>query len=144
MDSNLKRSIMIENYQDPINKKSVNDDSFIKIHHKSESCIDDIVLYVKIKDDKIIDMYFDGEACVISTSATSIMIKSLIGKSLNEALDVMENYYNMIGEVDYDKQVLGELNVYDEISKQPNRIKCATLPFDTLKKVINIYEENKH
>ena len=141
MDSNLKREIMIENYQDPVNKKSINDDSFIKIHHKSESCIDDIVLYVKIKDDKIIDMYFDGEACVISTSATSIMIKSLIGKSLDEARTVISNYYHMINEEAFDKNVLGELNVYDEISKQPNRIRCATLPFDILEKAIKIYIE---
>ena len=141
MDSNLKREIMIENYQDPVNKKSIDDDSFIKIHHKSESCIDDIVLYVKIKDDKIIDMYFDGEACVISTSATSIMIKSLIGKSLDEARTVISNYYHMINEEAFDKNVLGELNVYDEISKQPNRIRCATLPFDTLEKAIEIYKE---
>lgn len=141
MDSNLKREIMIENYQDPVNKKSIDDDSFIKIHHKSESCIDDIVLYVKIKDDKIIDMYFDGEACVISTSATSIMIKSLIGKSLDEARTVISNYYHMINEEAFDKNVLGELNVYDEISKQPNRIRCATLPFDTLEKAIKIYIE---
>ena len=141
MDSNLKREIMIENYQDPVNKKSIDDDSFIKIHHKSESCIDDIVLYVKIKDDKIIDMYFDGEACVISTSATSIMIKSLIGKSLDEARTVISNYYHMINEEAFDKNVLGELNAYDEISKQPNRIRCATLPFDTLEKAIKIYKE---
>lgn len=141
MDSNLKREIMIENYQDPVNKKSIDDDSFIKIHHKSESCIDDIVLYVKIKDDKIIDMYFDGEACVISTSATSIMIKSLIGKSIEEAKIVISNYYHMINEEVFDKNVLGELNVYDEISKQPNRIRCATLPFDALEKAIEIYKE---
>ena len=34
MDSNLKREIMIDNYQNPVNKKSVDDECFIKIHHK--------------------------------------------------------------------------------------------------------------
>jgi len=138
MDSNIKREIMVDNYQNPVNKKTINDKSFIKIHSKSESCIDDINLYVKIKDNKIIDLYFDGEACVISTSATSIMINKIIGKTIEEALIIIENYYNMINEKDYNKELLGELNVYDEISKQPNRIKCATLPFDTLKKAIEL------
>ena len=138
MDSNIKREIMVDNYQNPVNKKTINDKSFIKIHSKSESCIDDINLYVKIKDNKIIDLYFDGEACVISTSATSIMINKIIGKTIEEALIIIENYYNMINEMDYNKELLGELNVYDEISKQPNRIKCATLPFDTLKKAIEL------
>ena len=43
----------------------------------------------------------------------------------------------MLDEKPYDKEILGELNVYDEIYKQPNRKKCAFLPFESLKKVID-------
>lgn len=141
MDSNLRREIIIDNYQNPTNRKVMEKSDFIKVNTRSDSCIDDLTLYVKLDNDKIIDIYFDGEACAITTSATSIMIKSLIGKSLNDASLIIENYYNMIEEKEYNKELLGELNVYDEIYKQPNRKKCATLPFDTLEKAVKIYVE---
>lgn len=141
MDSNLRRAIIVDNYQNPVNKKEIDNDDFIKVSTKSESCIDDITLFVKLDNDKIIDIYFDGEACAITTSATSIMIKSLIGKTLDEAKVIINNYYNMIEEREYNKALLGELNVYDEIYKQSNRKKCATLPFDTLNKAIKVYED---
>ena len=41
---------------------------------------------------------FDGEACAICTSTTSIMIGLLIGKTKEEALNIIENYKNMIDE----------------------------------------------
>ena len=39
-------------------------------------------------------------------------------------------------EKDYDKELLGELLVYDNISKQPNRIKCALLPMEAINKML--------
>ena len=46
---------------------------------------------MKISDDNIVDIRFDGEACAISTSATSIMIRSLVGKTVKEAINILEN-----------------------------------------------------
>ena len=141
MDSNLRREIIIDNYQNPVNRKKIDDDSFVVASTISDSCIDNITLYVKFNDDVIEDIYFDGEACAITTSATSIMIKKLIGKTILEANELMDNYYNMIEEKEFDEELLGELNAYSEIYMQPNRKKCAIFPFETLKKVINKYKD---
>ena len=92
-------------------------------------------------NDTIEDIRFDGEACAISTSATSIMIRTLIGKSVSEARKILQNYDNMIEEKEYDKELLGELNVYDEIYKQPNRKKCALLPRNAIVKMLNRLDE---
>jgi len=143
MDSNLRREIIIENYQNPVNRKKIDDDSFIVASTISDSCIDNITLYVKFKDNIIMDIYFDGEACAITTSATSIMIKKLVGNSIEYALELMNNYYNMIDEKEYDQDILGELNAYSEIYMQPNRKKCAIFPFETLKKVLEKYKNMK-
>ena len=118
MDSNLRREIIIDNYQNPVNRKKIDDDSFIVASKISDSCIDNITLYVKFKGDVILDMYFEGEACAITTSATSIMIKKLIGKTIDEANLLMDNYYSMIEEKEYDEELLGELNAYSEIYLQ--------------------------
>ena len=143
MDSNLRREIIVDNYQNPVNRKKIDDKSFVDACIVSDSCIDNITLYVKFKDDVIMDIYFEGEACAITTSATSIMIKKLIGKTIEEANILMDNYYNMIEEKECDKELLGELNAYEEIYMQPNRKKCAVFPFETLKKAIKKYKDEK-
>lgn len=142
MDSNLRREIIMDNYQDPMNRGLIDDDSYLKVNTNSESCIDNLDYMMKIDDGKIMDIRFDGEACAISTSATSIMIRSLIGKSIEEAKELLINYKNMINEKEYDEELLGELIVYDEIYKQPNRKNCALLPTVAIDKMIGELEEN--
>ena len=140
MDSNLKREIILDNYQDPMNRGLIDDDTYIKINTNSESCIDNLDFMIKVVDNKIVDIRFDGEACAISTSATSIMIRNLLGKNIEEVKEILINYKNMINEEDYDADLLGELNVYDEICKQPNRKSCALIPsraIDELLEVLN-------
>lgn len=142
MDNNLRREIIIDNYQNPMNKKLVDDDSYLSTNYNNESCIDNLTLQMKIEDNIIKDIVFDGEACAISTSATSIFIRSLIGKSVDEAKKIIINYNNMLQEKEYDKDLLGELIVYSEISKQPNRITCALLPSTCITRMIE--ELDKH
>ena len=143
MDPILKREIMLDNYENPMNRGLVDDDSYIKINTNNESCIDNLDIMYKIEDGKLVDIRFDGEACAISTSSTSIMIKSLIGKTKEEILKILENYENMINELPYNKEVLKEANVYDEIYKQQNRKRCALLPYMGLKKAILEYQNNQ-
>lgn len=140
MDNNLKREIIIDNYENPYHKKIIDNKEFIKANTHNESCIDNIDLYIKLKNGIVEDAYFDGEACAITTSATSIMIKKIIGMKLSDAKELMKEYLHMINEEEYDKDMLGELNAYYDIGRQPSRIKCARLPFDTLEKTIKIYE----
>lgn len=144
MDNNLKREIIIDNYENPFHKEVKNEFEYIKANTHNDSCIDNIDLYVKIDNDKIIDAYFSGEACAITTSATSIMLKKIIGLNINDARNIMKEYYNMINEENYNKELLGELNAYYDIGKQASRIKCATLPFQTFEKTIKIYEGVKN
>ena len=136
MDSNLRREIILDNYQDPINRGLIEDDSYLKVNTNSESCIDNLDFMMKVEDGIIKDIRFDGEACAISTSATSIMIRSLIGKTVDEVKQILINYRNMINEEEYDSELLGELNVYDEIYKQPNRKNCALLPSVAVDKML--------
>lgn len=137
MDPNLKRSIILEHYQNPKNKGLIDDENYMKINMNNESCIDEIDLMVKVKDNIIEDIKFDGEACAICTSSTSIMINTLIGKKIDEAQEIYNNFENMINEHEYNSELLEEANVYDDIYKQPNRKKCALLPWWGINKIIN-------
>ena len=137
MDENIKREIILEHYQNPINRGLIEDDTYIKVNTNNESCIDEIDLMVKIEDGKVKDIRFDGEACAICTSATSIMIETLIGKTLDEVKEILNNYSNMIDEKEYNENILGNANVYSDIYRQPNRKKCALLPWWGIEKILN-------
>ena len=136
MDNKLKREVMLEHYQKPVNKGLVDNKDYVKVNTRNSSCVDNIDVMLLVEGDIIKDIRFDGESCAICTSATSIMIKTLIGKSKEEAYKIIINFENMINEQPYDKNVLEELIVYDEIYKQPSRKRCALLPFDAIKKAL--------
>ena len=143
MDNDLRREVILDNYNDPEYKGLVNDNSYLKVNQNSVSCIDDLDFMVKIENNKIIDIRFDGEACAISTSASNIMSRLLIGKSIDEVKNILINYKNMIEEKSYDEKVLEDLIVYDNISKQPNRINCALLPMKAVDKILGEVENGK-
>ncbi len=140
MDENLKREIMLENYMHPLNKEVVNDNTYIKVNTNNESCIDNLDIYLKIENNVIKDIKFMGEACAISTSSTSIMIKNLIGKTIKEAKEYITNFENMVEEKNYDSNILNEAIVYNEIYKQNNRKHCALLPYVGIKKILDNYQ----
>ncbi len=144
LEPELKKALIMEHYQNPLNRNTIEDKRYIKVNSNSETCIDDIDLYILFEDNKIKDIHFNGEACAISTSATSIMIKLLTGKTIDEVKKLMSNYYNMIEEKEYDEDLLEEACCYDEIYKQQNRKGCATIPWKGIEKAIKEYEDRNH
>lgn len=143
MDNNLKREIILENYQNPKNKGLLNDDSYLKTNMNNESCIDELNLEVKIENGIIKDIRFDGEACAICISSASIMTTVLIGKTKQQVENILQNFLNMLDEKPYDKEVLEEAIVYDDICKNPNRKKCALLSWWGIEKILNKLKNNE-
>ena len=140
-DPQLLREIIMDHYQHPRNRGLVDDESYKKINMNSETCIDNLDIQVKFNGDKIADVRYDGEACAICTSSTSIMSELVIGKTLDEAKEIIENYMNMIYEREYDEDLLEEAIAFKNTYKQANRIKCATLSWNGLVELIKEREE---
>lgn len=136
MDPNFKRTLILENYEKPFHKGLVDDSTYLKENKNNSSCIDNFDIQLKMNDNKIEDIRFEGEACAIAVSSASISIQKLIGKTKEEALKIIDNYEKMINEEEYDKEVLKELLVFDDTSRQPSRIKCATLSANGIKKFL--------
>ena len=137
MDSNLRRSIILDNYNNPNNRQRHDNDDNIKTNSRNISCIDNIDVYVKIENNTIKDITYEGEACAISISSSSIISNLLKDKTLEQAKEIINNYYNMIEEKEYNKELLEEANVFDEIYKQPSRKMCATLIVRGIENIIN-------
>ena len=143
MDALEKREIILDNYTYPFHRSHEDVEGYIKINSNSESCIDNIDLYIKIDDDKITDIKFDGEACAISTASTSIMIKNMIGMDVSEALNYIKNFKAMLEEEEYEDTDFNEAVVFDETYKQGNRKTCVTLPYSGIEKALKKYLEKK-
>ena len=143
MNPDLKRSIILEHYQNPKNKNLVDDDSYILKKMNNESCIDEVNIQVKVEDGIVKDVRFDGEACAMCTSSSSIMVETLIGKTIEEVKEILINYNNMIDEKEYNPEILESAIVYDDVYKQPNRKKCVLLPWWGMEKVIEEVESDR-
>ena len=125
------------------NHKLTNLENYLKVHMNSASCIDDIHLEALIEDGVIKEINFDGVACTISTSSTSIMTDLVKGKTVPEAKVIIENYLAMIDGREYDEELLQEAIALQGVSKQANRIKCATIGWHGLEKIIEENEKNE-
>lgn len=143
MDEETKRDIIMENYLRPFNKEvPSNMDEYIKVNSSNESCIDNIDIYLKIEDNIVKDIKFMGEACAISTSATSIMIKTILNKDIGEVEKLIVSYDKMIEDGTTNSN-LGEAVVYNEIYKQQNRKHCALLPWIGIREAIKKYKNRQ-
>lgn len=142
MDQEVKREIILEHYQHPYNKVLENQKGYIKVNTNNESCIDNIDLYLKFDKNILVDIKFGGEACAISTASTSIMLKNLIGKNIEQIEKYIENFNNMVEELEYDEDLLKEGIAFSEIYKQANRKTCVILPYLGIKKAIKEYRDS--
>ena len=144
MDNEFKREIILENFQNPFNKDGNDDLGYLKTNSNNESCIDNIDIYVDIKDNIIKDIRFNGEACAISTASTSIMLKNIINKNIDDAINYINNFMNMVNEKSYNEEELNEVIAFDEIYKQQNRKTCVTLPYVGIMKILNKYKSKEY
>lgn len=144
IDPILMRQIIMDHYEYPRNKElTTGDDGYLSRHMASDSCIDDITVQTKINDGKIEDVRFDGVACTISTASTSIMTELMKGKTMDEAKEIIDNYFKMIDQKDYDADLLEEAIAFQNVGKQANRINCATIGWKAIRDMIKESEEDK-
>lgn len=142
-DPEILRELIMDHYQYPHNHKLTEEADYKSVHMASDSCIDDITVQSKIKDGKIEDIRFDGVACTISTASTSIMSELLKGKTTQEAKEIMDNYFKMIDQKEYDEDVLDEAIAFQNVGKQANRINCATIGWKAMREMIKESEDGK-
>lgn len=128
----LYREIILEHNKHPSHFHALKDAT-----HSAEGfnplCGDEITLYLKIQDNRIEDVGFEGEGCAISKASASMMTDLFKGKTLDEAKASMQQVQNMlIGEEQApDFESMGDLAALSGVRQFPMRIKCATLAWHT-------------
>ena len=106
------------------------------------TCGDVISLSVKFNDEnQIEDIAFVNSGCTISTASASMMTDAVMGKTKEQALELAEVFSQMVqGQEDSRQKELGDGAFLAGVAKFPQRIKCATLGWNALKRAI---EEDK-
>ena len=108
-------------------------------------CGDRVTIYVKLEDDRISDISFQGSGCAISTSSASLLTETLKGKTRAEADAIFERFHALVtGKGNGDKPgaaPLGKLAVFSGVAEFPVRVKCATLAWHTLRTALEGKEE---
>ena len=103
-------------------------------------CGDKLTLYLIIEDNIIKDIKFLGSGCAISKASASIMTTILIGKTVDEARRLFDEFHDVVTsdtDTEIDEEKLGKLAVFAGVRKFPARIKCASLSWHTLIAALN-------
>lgn len=138
-DPQFARQIIMDHYEYPRNKRTETDYAHKRMD--SETCIDDISVFVKLVDGVIEDVSFDGTGCTISIASASMMSELLKGKTKDEARLLTNEYLKMIRLEEFDETKLEELVVLKNVGRQANRINCATLAWRGVNAILNESEE---
>ncbi len=98
-------------------------------------CGDRITVFVKVEDNVIREVSFDGSGCAISTAAASLMTESLKGKTLLQAEALFKQFHGLLTRDSHDTEEgpeLGKLEAFSGVRRYPARVKCATLAWHTV------------
>ena len=128
---NLYQQMILEHNKNPRNFKEVDPNTHYS-HGHNPLCGDDYVITIRVKDGIIEDIGFKGTGCAISKASGSLMTETLIGKKIEDVLNIKDNFLNLVTEEDAEKVKLGKLIVFEGVKKFPVRVKCAALVWRAL------------
>lgn len=130
----LYQQVILERYKKPRYRGQTNPVHRYQKGH-NPSCGDTIELTVQLNEagTEIAEVKFEGEGCAISIASADLMAEAMRGKTVQQALEMVQQFQEMMkGKVEFPKE-LRKLNVMQGVAQFPVRIKCATLTWHTLR-----------
>jgi nitrogen fixation protein NifU and related proteins len=127
----IYQEVILDHYKHPHNR-GLREPFHAQSFQVNPTCGDEVMLRVALTDDgqKVADISYDGQGCSISQASTSVLTEQVIGQSVEEALDTVGAFTEMVssrGEVAGDENVLGDGIAFAGVAKYPARVKCALL-----------------
>lgn len=130
----LYQEIILDHYKHP-HGKGLRDDFGAEVHHVNPTCGDEVTLRVHLGTDAagdrvVADVSYDSLGCSISQASASVLHELLVGRKLDEAMDIHEAFQALMqgkGQVDPDEDLLEDGIAFAGVAKFPARVKCALL-----------------
>lgn len=134
----LYQEVILDHYKRPLHK-SLKSDPTVQVHHVNTSCGDEITLNLHTDGNVVEEITWDGVGCSISQASTSVISDLAHGKTISEALQLIDAFQAMIqskGADAGDEDLLGDGVAFAGVSKFPARVKCALLGWMATKDAI--------
>jgi len=135
----LYQEVILDHYKRPLNK-SLKGNPTVQVHHVNTSCGDEITLNLHTDGTLVSEVSWDGVGCSISQASTSVVSDLIRGRTINEAMTIIEAFQAMIqskGTDSGDEELLGDGVAFAGVSKFPARVKCALLGWMAVKDAIS-------
>jgi nitrogen fixation protein NifU and related proteins len=132
--NSLYQEVILDHSKRPRNCRALADADHQAVGY-NPLCGDKVIIYVRLADDRIADISFQGVGCAISTASASILTETLKGKTRAEAEALFEAFHNLVTGQPAKPAggpALGKLAVFSGVSEFPVRVKCASLAWHTL------------
>lgn len=134
----LYQEVILDHNKNPRNfRKLENADRVVDGYNPL--CGDHYTIYLKLTDDRIEEITFEGAGCAISKASASVMSSTLKGKTKAEAEELFEKFHKLVtgGLKGLDSMdELGKLAAFSGVSEFPARVKCASLAWHTMKSAL--------
>ena len=132
----LYQEVILDHNRRPRNFRAL--DTGRKAEGFNPLCGDHLTVYLRIDDDVVADVAFQGAGCAISKASASLMTESIKGKSVAEATRLIERFQQMVTTQPADPASgLGKLDALAGVRQFPVRVKCATLAWHTLRAALD-------
>jgi nitrogen fixation NifU-like protein len=117
MSDDIYREIILDHYRNPRNKGRLTNPD-VSIHDSNPLCGDEIDIHLKVEEDMIKEIKFEGRGCAISQASVSMLTEMVLNKPLNLVKDLAK------------EDILENIGL---TNLGPARIKCALLSLKVLK-----------
>lgn len=136
----LYQEIILDHYRKPHNRAPSLEGEDVHVHHSNPLCGDEMDLRLRVVDDKVDGVVFDGEGCSISQASASAMTVAVAGRELDDALDLAEDFRLMMhGDEPQRADDLLDGIAFQGVARFPVRVKCALLGWMALKDAIETH-----
>ena len=130
----LYQEVILDHNKNPRNYHRM-EDANRKVDGYNPLCGDHFTLFLKLENDIIEDISFEGNGCAISKASASVMSAAVKGKTIDEVEELFNKFHALVkGETNPldDFENLGKLAAFSGVSEYPARVKCAILAWHTL------------
>lgn len=133
MDLNdLYRDVILDHNRRPRNFGGL-DPADASVEGFNPMCGDRLTVRLRLDDDKISDIRFEGQGCAISTASASMMTEAVKGRTRAEALRLFDRVHQLLtDDAAPPADELGKLAALSGVRAYPARVKCASLCWHTL------------
>lgn len=125
----LQKEIVLDHFRRPRNRGDL-EGADLEERIFNPLCGDEVTVYANLLDGKVSEPAFAGRGCAISQASASMLAEQLEGRDREKAEEEITAFMGMMRGTEEN----GELAALKAIITAPNRIRCATLVWEALRR----------